>query len=74
MKGRQRQSSSKGKKIRSSNPKAMYEVEKISKKRIEDGKIKYLVKWEGYPEEDSKKPLNEIFILTFVFIKTHGNL
>ena len=57
MKGKQSQSSSKGKKRRSSNPKAMYEVEKITNKKTEDGKIKYLVKWEGYAEEDSIKKL-----------------
>ena len=41
-------------KSRKSKIEPLYEVEKITNKKIEDGKVKYLVKWEGYPETDSK--------------------
>jgi hypothetical protein len=30
-----------------------YYVEKILDKKIEDGEVRYLVKWENYPDEDS---------------------
>ena len=39
----------------------LYEVEKILKKRIINGKTQYLIKWDGYSEKDASwEPLSNL--------------
>lgn len=47
-----KQNTSKGQKNQKTDD--FYEVEHIISKKLEDGVAKYLVKWHGYNEEDSK--------------------
>ena len=43
----------------------MYDVEKIVDKRIQGGKIDYLIKWKGYcSDENEWKPIEELEFIT----------
>jgi hypothetical protein len=43
----------------------MYDVEKILDKRVQYGKVDYLVKWQGYDSDENEwKPVDELVFLS----------